>query len=114
MRSNMDPLAPATSTLAPAIAHIAETSVGLATELEKQSLDERTAEQTRKERQLQIIRRATKGPDTLKLLLDGGRRDEAMKEWAMIQRILDRLNAIPGSQEVRLRCEQVLEENDAS
>ena len=114
MRANMDPLAPATSTLAPAIAHIAETAVGLASELDKQSADEPSAERSREARQLRLVQRATTGPDTLKMLVDQGRRDDAVREWEAIQRILERLQAVPGAQQLKLRCEELMQDGEAS
>jgi hypothetical protein len=112
MRSNMDPLAPATITLAPAVAHIAETAVGLAGELGTADSNEKSKAEQKKRNQRELIQKALQGPETLQSLLNKNRRDEAVAEWKIIQEILDRCGKLKGVQELRDQCEQIITDDD--
>jgi hypothetical protein len=107
----MDPLAPATVTLAPAIAHIAETAVGLAGELGAIESTEKSEAETKKIKQQQLVKRAVRGPETLQSLLDQHQRSQAVQEWELIQKILDRCGGVKGSSELRNQCEKIMTED---
>ncbi|KAF2664903.1 hypothetical protein BT63DRAFT_78953 [Microthyrium microscopicum] len=113
MRSNMDPLAPATSTLAPAIAHIAETAASLSSELDKGAVEGLTTGQKKQQRQRLLIQRAVDCPTTLTSLIDEGHNDEAIEEWATVQKILDRCQAVAGIAELRERCQKIIDSIDS-
>jgi hypothetical protein len=108
----MDPLAPATITLAPAVAHIAETAVGLAGELGTADTNEKSKAEQRKRKQRELIQRALQGPETIQSLLNKNRRDDAVAEWNIIQKILDRCGNVKGVQELRDQCEEIITEDD--
>jgi hypothetical protein len=105
----MDPLSPATSTLAPAIAHIAETSLGLADELAKDGALERSEEQRKKDKQLRLVQRVITAPTRLKELMDDGRLQEAENEWKHVQKALHRWDHVPGASSIRERCEEIMD-----
>lgn len=104
----MDPLAPATSTLAPAISHIAETAATLANELGKTSQNAPTSDQRKAERQRQLIERAVRGPATLKELVEEDRHEDAAKEWSVIQKILEKCQNGAGAQALKEDCERIM------
>jgi hypothetical protein len=113
MRSNMDPLSPATSTLAPAIAHIAETAAGLANELASHTQPPKDAAQLKRERDVQTVQWILRAPERLRGMALQNRRDEMEKEWSSIKKVLDKWKDIQGVSEVRSACEGVLETNAA-
>ncbi|KAI9707224.1 MAG: hypothetical protein M1836_000184 [Candelina mexicana] len=129
MRMNMDPLTPTTSTLAPAIAHIAETSTSLATTLREQkpgspnvspmtsprSHDGRSKPQTTDERKkkVQTVRWVLDTPRRMQELIDKGKRVEAQAEWEEVVRLLDKWIGVGGVEEVRRAGEMVLK-NDGT
>ncbi|KAI9850636.1 MAG: hypothetical protein M1838_005350 [Thelocarpon superellum] len=108
MRSNMDPLAPTTSTLAPAISHIAEVSATLATALRERSPtvpDEPAAgTSSDKERQRQTARWVMDAPQRFRELMRQGKRGEVSKEWADVSRFLDKWDGVEGVSEVWQAC----------
>jgi vacuolar protein sorting-associated protein 51 len=115
MRSSMDPLTPTTSTLAPAVAHIAETAAGVA-----RGLVERVGEghgaggegQGREERRVkerETVRWVLGAPARLGRLVEDGRGDEARAEWAEVKELLGFWQGVKGVMEVREACEKALE-----
>ncbi|KAL8764607.1 MAG: hypothetical protein Q9209_007956 [Squamulea sp. 1 TL-2023] len=109
MRTNMDPLTPTTSTLAPAIAHIAETAAALAAPLRERDISEDEVMMGEKERQRQVVRWVLGAPKRLKGLVDGGKREEAMRDWEEVKRLLERWRGVQGVDEVRQECLAVVD-----
>ena len=115
MRTNMDPLTPTTSTLTPAIAHIAETAASLAESLRNRNTrgyDPRVSGDTvmlKKERQRQTVRWVLAAPRRLKRLMEEDLREEAMKDWEEVQRLLEKWNSTQGVDEVRQQCLSVVD-----
>ncbi|KAL8912241.1 MAG: hypothetical protein Q9171_002696 [Xanthocarpia ochracea] len=115
MRTNMDPLTPTTSTLTPAIAHIAETAASLAESLQNhntKSNDPRVPGDTamlKKERQRQTVRWVLAAPRRLKRLMEEDLREEAMKDWEEVQRLLEKWNGTQGVDEVRQQCLSIVD-----
>ncbi|KAL8755630.1 MAG: hypothetical protein Q9199_003500, partial [Rusavskia elegans] len=117
MRTNMDPLTPTTSTLTPAIAHIAETAASLAASLQDRNAkgygakgpeDEAVG---KKERQRQTVRWVLGAPKRLKGLVEGGRMEEATKDWEEVQKLLQKWNEVQGANEVRQQCLSIMSGN---
>src|SRR6266487_573988 len=97
MRSNMDPMGPTTSTLAPAIAHIAETASSLSISLRNPAspVVERTPaglildEEERKRvelhrKQVLTVRWVLDAPYRIRAMIGQGKRKEAEEDWAEI------------------------------
>ncbi|KAL9587647.1 MAG: hypothetical protein Q9212_000101 [Teloschistes hypoglaucus] len=117
MRANMDPLTPTTSTLSPAISHIAETAASLAESLKHRTTEPkgvRMAEDAAAEekgRQRETVRWVLAAPKRLKALVEDGRREEAAKDWAEVRRLLGKWQGVSGADEVKEDCMQVMGEN---
>lgn len=123
MRGNMDPLAPTTHTLGPAIAHIAETAASLSSSMQAlpakpQGLgidthvegdDESRSEAATKRRQKDTVRWVLDTSRRLQEMIDQEQDDEAEKEWEEIGKILDTWDGVPGVQELRQRCEEIMQ-----
>lgn len=115
MRSNMDPLAPTTSTLAPAISHISETATSLATTLQDGAASSvRTEPQPQysgdKERQRKTAMWVLNSPKRLAALVKDEKSSQALGEWNMLAKWLQKWEdeGVKGADEVRHDCEQVL------
>lgn len=129
MRGNMDPLAPTTHTLGPAISHIAETAASLSSSLHEshQSKEEglgisihveqdqgEKAEAEKKKRQKDTVKWVLDTPRRLQELIDQEQDEEAEKDWEDVSRILDKWKDVAGVQELRERCEEIMEEEEES
>jgi hypothetical protein len=128
MRGNMDPLAPATHTLGPAISHIAETAALLSSSVHgqqakaeglgisvrvEQDIVEREAT-TQQLRQKQTVRWVLDTPRRLRELLRHEQDDEAEREWEDMSRLLDQWKGVAGVEELRRECENIMKEEDDS
>lgn len=124
MRTNMDPLAPTTHTLSPAISHIAETAASLSTTMQAlpkkpSAIDVRVQSEddllvVRRRHEKDTVRWVLDTPRRLQSLIDEDREDEADKDWEEVTKILDRWQGINGVKELRTRCEEIMEEEDES
>ncbi|KAF3939275.1 hypothetical protein ABW19_dt0207584 [Dactylella cylindrospora] len=88
MRSNMEPLNPATTTLSPAISHIASVSATLVQNVHAHDPNA-TAEAASKlalRRKQEAVQQILRTPDRMQDLLRQGKRDEASKEWETAKR----------------------------
>ncbi|KAI9723610.1 MAG: hypothetical protein M1812_000910 [Candelaria pacifica] len=128
MRMNMDPLTPTTSTLSPAIAHIAETSAALATKLHdynpssptgssntsprthKARSELRTTDETAKK--VQTVRWVLESPRRMRELIAEGKRGEAEAAWKEVVQLLDKWTGVEGVEEIRREGEMVLKNED--
>lgn len=112
MRTNMDPLTPTTSTLAPAISHIAETATSLSRELEQNlpAREDRESEKRRKQRE--TVRWVLDAPRRLQNLIAEGRVDDALSDWNIVQGLLDKWKGVQGTEAVREACLELLREAD--
>ncbi|KAI9727817.1 MAG: hypothetical protein M1834_007964 [Cirrosporium novae-zelandiae] len=115
MQLNMDPLSPATSTLAPAISHIVETAAALAESMKENhgalsARSEKRQQDTSSEkgRQQQTVRWVLDAPRRLGDMIDEGNVENAQAEWKEISLLLDRWKNVKGVTEIRTECEQVL------
>jgi hypothetical protein len=127
MRGNMDPLAPTTHTLGPAIAHIAETAASLSSSLqdnhqskeeglgisirvEQDEKDQSAMEKNR--RQQDTVRWVLDTPRRLQDMVDQDQDEKAEKEWEEVSRILDKWKGVAGVQELRQQCEAIMQEEE--
>jgi hypothetical protein len=126
MRGNMDPLAPTTHTLGPAISHIAETASSLSSSLQDshQSKEEGLGISIRVEQDEEDAEKKKRQKDTVKWVLDTPRRlqemvdqdqeEEAEKEWADVERILEKWKGVAGVKEIREACEAIMQNEEGS
>jgi hypothetical protein len=105
----MDPLTPTTSTLAPAISHIAETATSLSREL---AAHVPAKTELRRPQERQTVQWVLDAPERLEQLLLDDQKDEAREEWAMVENLLDKWQGVEGVEAVRLACEKVLSDVD--
>jgi vacuolar protein sorting-associated protein 51 len=110
MRSNMDPLSPATSTLSPAISHIAEISSGFVEELPTIGHDDHM-NNSRDESQVRKVEWVLQTPNRLQNLFAAGRRQDALDDWASIKATLYRWNQPPGSEPLQLACQKIIDDH---
>jgi preprotein translocase subunit SecD len=126
MRGNMDPLAPTTHTLGPAISHIAETATSLSTSIQGLQAEPeglgitvriendhaKEQAQTEKQSQRDTVKWVLDTPRRLRELIDQERDDEADQEWEQVSEILARWNNVAGVNELREECEEIMKEED--
>lgn len=115
---NMDPLTPTTSTLSPAIGHIADTAAGLAKGLQDRHKDVGSGagnldrqERINKAKQRELVRWVLDAPERFKRLLREGKRPQAQLEWTRVQQLLDKWKGTGGVEEVRKGCEDAFKES---
>lgn len=128
MRGNMDPLAPTTHTLGPAIAHIAETAAslsssmqnlqnkpeGLGIDIHVQGDTEEEDKADKQRKQQETVRWVLGTPRRLRDLIDQEQEEEATKEWEEVAKILDKWQGVAGVEELRAACESILNEDAES
>jgi hypothetical protein len=128
MRGNMDPLAPTTHTLGPAIAHIAETAAslsssmqglqnkpeGLGIDIHVQGDKKEEADAAKKQKQQETVKWVLGTPRRLRDLIDQEQDEEATKEWEEVSKILDKWHNVVGVQDLRAACESILNEDAES
>lgn len=102
MRENVDPMAPVTTTLEPAVKHIADVAGDIAGSRGVGS---------DKERQKDTVRWVLGAPDRLKELKEQGKEDEMGREWDEVKGLLEQWEGVKGVYEVRRKCEEVVGKN---
>lgn len=112
MREKMDPLTPTTSTLTPAIGHIAETASSLSGQLKASRGRSGTvgADDGKQKDQQATVRWVLAAPSRLEAFLEEGKREEAEKEWHDVQRLLEKWSEVRGVEDVRKACEAAMAE----
>jgi hypothetical protein len=127
MRGNMDPLAPTTHTLGPAISHIAETATSLSSSMQSQQakpeglgisvrVEQDDAEQeaeVRKQRQRDTVRWVLDTPRRLRELIDHDQDEQAEQEWEEVTKILAQWKDVAGVSELREECKNIMEEEES-
>jgi hypothetical protein len=111
MRGKMDPMTPTTSTLAPAIGHIAETASSLMAELKRdhgQDAVEWKAKQAERQKQQAMVRWVLATPQRIKSLREDGQDDSAREEWRKVEAILNKWDSVKGVEDVRTACHVAL------
>lgn len=128
MRGNMDPLAPTTHTLGPAIAHIAETAAslsssmqtlqkkpdGLGIDIHVQGEPQEEEEAVKKRVQQDTVKWVLGTPRRLRDLMDQEQEEEAAKDWEEVSKILDKWKNVAGVDDLRAACESILNEDAES
>lgn len=102
----MEPLAPATSTLAPTLAHIADTTVSVAGAMKRDIDTSPDVQRIRSQRE--TVRWVLSTPTRLQAMLDQGDREGAEADWNEIKGILSTWSGVKGVDELHRRCEDVL------
>jgi hypothetical protein len=128
MRGNMDPLAPTTHTLGPAISHIAETATSLSSSMQSQQAkpeglgisvrvgqdDTEQEAEVQKQRQRDTVRWVLDTPRRLREMIDHDQDEQAEQEWEEVSKILAQWKDVSGVTELREECENVMQEEDES
>ena len=116
MRTNMNPLTPTTSTLSPAISHIAETAKSLAGTMQEKppSSDTNSAteganeDKNQRKKEQDTVSWVLGTPKRLQLMLDDGRRKDAETDWNEIQQLLKAWHRVAGVQELIDACQNIV------
>ena len=112
MRNSMEPLTPATSTLEPAISHIAQISTSLATTIQNiRPLPSPTdpAAAAAALHKKKIVKWALAAPERVQCLVKEGKTDEAQREWAAVTTLLEKWgDGVKGVSELREQGEKAL------
>lgn len=119
---NMDPLTPATSTLSPAVSHIAETATSLAATFRErcskpsdETLDGKLdSKNARRLEEQATVRWVLATPARLRAKLEAGKEEEASKEWAEVQQLLGNWDGVAGVKELRNECAKLMREGKSN
>ncbi|KAF1950298.1 hypothetical protein CC80DRAFT_520069 [Byssothecium circinans] len=130
MRGNMDPLAPTTHTLGPAMAHIAETAaslsssmqalpakpqpLGLGIEISGEEDITKSEEERKKQKQKDTVRWVLSTPRRLQELIDQEQEEEAERDWEEVSNVLDKWEGVAGVKELREECEEIMKVEEES
>jgi len=95
----VDPMAPVTTTLEPAVKHIADVAGDIAGSRGVRS---------DKEAQKETVRWVLGAPERLKGLKEQGNEEEMTKEWGEVRGLLEKWEGVKGVDEVRRKCEEVV------
>lgn len=118
---NMDPLTPATSTLSPAVSHIAETAALLAKSFRDRASASniegaeggRESKNSRRRQEQATVRWVLAAPTRLRAMLETGG-EEAAKEWTEVQRLLGKWEGVAGVEELRSTCMKIMSEEKSN
>ena len=129
----MDPLTPTTSTLSPAISHIAEIAASLVAS-RQQGQESQSARggsspgpgpgpgpgldnkddppRPSKKQQQETVRWVLAMPQRLRKLVGAGREEEAAAEWSEVRSLLDKWAGVGGVEEIREECVRIVGTQD--
>lgn len=112
MRANMEPLAPTTSTLGPAIAHIAQVSASLVQTIPPSPLALRSgpSSESNKKKKKAVVW-ALSSPERIVEFVKAGKREEAEQEWGVLEGLLEKWKDVKGTEELREKALKALEES---
>ncbi|KAJ9624092.1 hypothetical protein H2203_005540 [Taxawa tesnikishii (nom. ined.)] len=102
-------LDPATSTLTPAISHIAETAQQLSSSLKQLVPDMPREDPKRKQRQ--TVRWVLGAPSRLRRLRSEGKVEEAQKDLEEVSKLLEKWKGVQGVEEVKKECEEIMQDD---
>ncbi len=112
MRERMETRRMETSTLTPAIGHIAETASALSNDLFKKppssQVDEADVERKKRNDQQGTVRWVLACPRRIDGLVERGKHEEAEQDWKEVSALLDRWSGVRGVEDVRKQCLQAL------
>ncbi|KAI5841354.1 Vps51/Vps67-domain-containing protein [Morchella snyderi] len=109
MRANMEPLAPTTSTLGPAIAHIAQVSASLVqtipvSPVALSSIEGREGSKRKKE----TVMWALGCPGRIEAAVKEGNMEEAEREWGVLKVCLEKWDGVKGVEQLRAKALKAL------
>ena len=110
----MDPLTPTTSTLSPAISHIAETAKSLAGSLQGRSVSSSAGNGTgnsssiKRRKQQETVRWVLATPSRLQAMIEDGEIEEAKSDWAEVENLLQQWDGVVGVTDLRNACLKIL------
>lgn len=106
LREKMDPMMPGTTTLIPAIGHIAETAAGLKKDMQDAHGTDGHAANAgeEKRKQQEIVRWVLQSPERISEMMSDGRDDEAKAEWEKVEKLLQKWHGVKGVDNVRKAC----------
>ncbi|THZ38619.1 hypothetical protein D6C90_06360 [Aureobasidium pullulans] len=102
MRENVDPMAPVTTTLEPAVCHIVDVAVGIS-ESRKGG-----GKGGSKEGDREVVRWVLGAPERLGKMKEEGGNEEMEKQWDGVRTLLEKWEGVKGVEEVRRKCEEVV------
>lgn len=104
MRANMEPLAPTTSTLGPAIAHIAQVSASLVQTIPPSPVAPQSAvSNASNKKKKDAVAWALSAPERIERLMADGKRAEADRVWQTLERLLEKWKGVRGVEELKER-----------
>ena len=112
MREKMDPMNLTTSTLGPAIGHIAETALALRADLKTKHPKDTSAKDDDLKNQRATVRWVLDSPERIRRKMNAGDTDSAELEWKDISALLDKWQGIQGTDEVRRACLDALQSEE--
>ena len=71
-------------------------------------LEDRRGEETEEKRQRETVRWVLGAPRRLGVLVEGGKRDEAERDWSEIKVMLENWQGVAGVEESKVECEKVM------
>lgn len=110
MRTNMDPLTPMTTTLEPAVAHIAQTASVLGQNLRLRGVTGEVSETQsgKDDAKIDTVRWVLDSPRRLQAVVQDGRKADAELDWAQVKALLDQWENVEGVAEIRQQSEAAL------
>ena len=106
MRANMEPHAPTTSTLGPAIAHIAQVSASLVQNIPPSPVA--TTFPFSIKRKKETVAWALARPGRIEELIKDGQGEEAERVFAPLEAILEKWQGVRGTEELRQKARKAL------
>lgn len=108
MREKMDPLTPTTSTLTPAIGHIAETASSLTADFQARKTASDRLKEADRNVQNALVRWVLQAPTRIRRLVDDGKTAAAQDDWTRVKACLDKWKDVNGSDEIRQQCLEII------
>ena len=110
MRANMEPLAPTTSTLGPAISHIAQVSASLVENIPPSPVTPNIPASNKRKKDAVVWALAC--PGRIEELVKTGRRDEAERVFGVLEGMLGKWKGVKGTKELREKAVAALEKEE--
>lgn len=117
MRTSMEPLAPITSTLTPALASIADTSKELSGSLDRHAASDDQNDKSRKGAEVTptsptvtTVKWVLAAPQRIRYLLRDGKREDAELDWAQVKMLLDTWEGVDGVEALRRQGTEALKD----
>ncbi|KAH0612103.1 uncharacterized protein H6S33_010155 [Morchella sextelata] len=109
MRANMEPLAPTTSTLGPAIAHIAQVSASLVQTIPVSPVALSSTEgREGSKRKKETVVWALGCPERIEAAVKEGNMEEAEREWGVLKVCLEKWEGVKGVEQLRAKALKAL------